>query len=132
MPAPPQVCPIGQKPQSITPPHPSPTRSQYCEVAVGLQEFLVQFVLPQTLAMPAAPHASPAGHAAQVMEPPHPLPMVPQYWPLVRVQVCGVQAPLSGFAPQVLAMPPPPQVNPALVQSPQSSCRPQPSPILPQ
>jgi hypothetical protein len=132
MPAPPQVCPIGQKPQSITPPQPSPTRSQYCEFAEGLQLFFVQFVLPQTLGMPAAPQASPVGQPPQSTEPPQLLPIVPQYWPLLTAHDCGVQVPASGSAPQTLGMPPPPHVNRESVQLPQSSCRPQPSPSLPQ
>ena len=90
------------------PPQPSPTWPQYWLVLVGLQVFLVQLSLPQTLAVPAAPQPSPAGHAPQSIVPPQLLPMVPQYWPLATEQV--VQTPESGVVPQTLGMPPPPQV----------------------
>jgi hypothetical protein len=123
---------MGQNPQSSWPPQPSPTVPQYCPPPAGLQVALVQLVWAHTLAMPAVPHSLPVGHAPQSSDPPQPLPITPQYRPLERTQLVGfLQVPESVAAPQTLGMPPPPQVRPS-VQSPQSSCRPQPSPILPQ
>ena len=65
----------------------------------------------QTLGM-LAPQVSPLGQPAQLTVPPQLLPTVPQYLPLAVVQLSGVQAPESGFAPQTLGIPPPPHVCP--------------------
>ena len=58
MPAPPQVCPIGQKPQSSWPPQPSPTRRSIGSWPSGCRCSWCSCVLPQTLGMPAAPQAA--------------------------------------------------------------------------
>jgi hypothetical protein len=88
-------------------------------------------MIAQTLAIPSMPQSCPAGQLPQSILPPQPLPTTPQYWPVANVQEVGVQAPESGAAPHTLEMPPPPQESGA-VQLPQSSRRPQPSPIDPQ
>src|SRR5438067_1570504 len=72
-PAPPHVCPVAQPPQSILPPHPSPTTPQYLPLA-WVQLAGVQPTIPQRFAIIPAPHASPAGHPPQSILPPHPSP----------------------------------------------------------
>jgi len=65
---------------------------------------------------------------AQLSAWPQPSPIVPQYWPPENVQLAGVQLGL----PHRLGTPEPPQISGAVQSSPQSTERPQPSPIFPQ
>jgi hypothetical protein len=81
--------------------------------------------------MPAAPQDCPGSQLPQSILPPQPSPTTPQYWPVACVQLVGEQAPESDDAPHTFEMPPPPQVN-GEGHAPQSSKRPQPSPMAPQ
>ena len=72
----------------------------------------------QTLARLPVPQAIPFMQAPQSSVPPQPLPITPQYSPPEGVQLTGVQ--LAAVAPQMPAIPPPPQVNGEL-QAPQLS-----------
>jgi len=81
VPAPPQVNPPEQFPQSISPPQPSPTLPQYEPVAC-LQTVAVQAPesreAPQTFAVPAPPQVKPLLQPPQSMVEPQLLPTTPQ------------------------------------------------------
>src|SRR5499427_3881190 len=73
MPRPPQVPPLGQAPQSMLPPHPSPTTPQR-RPPLASQLIGAQLLRMQTLPL----HVSPVSHDPQASARPHPSPMVSQ------------------------------------------------------
>src|SRR5205814_3525335 len=97
MPSPPHACPLGQPPQSISPPQPSPTKPQYCAPFACEHDVTVQApesrAAPQTLGTPSPPHVKPPRQPPQSILPPQPLPTMPQYLPLGWLQLVDVQAP---------------------------------------
>jgi hypothetical protein len=127
MPAPPQVSPAGQLPQSTWPPQPSPMTPQNCAPAMVQERLGTQPVGSHTFATPPAPHAWPAGQPPQSSCASQPSPIVPQYWPPGGLQVSFVQfgwpQTFGRFAPQTV---------PVGQLLPQSTWPPQPSPMTPQ
>src|SRR5689334_17402548 len=76
-PTPPQVCPSGQVPHSITPPQPSPAAPQSKPSdwhVAGVQGTVPE---PHTLG-PPAPQVWPLVHIPQSMRLPQPSPVLPQ------------------------------------------------------
>src|SRR5262249_48411795 len=120
----PQTVPVGQVvPQSVEPPQPSPILPQEATPDC------VQLVLGARFG--ARQMCVSGSQRARPMQPPQsswwpqPSPTVPQYWPPVNVHVAGVQF----GRPHRFGTPEPPQVSGAVQLSPQSTERPQPSPI---
>ena len=106
MPAPPQVCPAGQPPQSILPPHPSPTMPQYLPLACVQLAGVHPIDAAQVRGCRRRRKLCPAGQPPQSILPPQPSPTTPQYLPFGRRQTVGVHAPESGAAPHTLEIPP--------------------------
>ena len=123
----PQSVPAGQLVlQLVEPPHPSPMVPQYvtpapAQLVLATQAGAMQICFWASQVVPAA--QPPQSRAC-----PHPSPTDPQYLPPANVQLVGVQLGL----PQRFATPEPPQVSGAVQSSPQSTLRPQPSPMVPQ
>src|SRR5262245_34239039 len=92
--------------------------------------------LPQTPDTPPPPQMYGAVQVPQsAVRPPQPSAILPQLTPGYSAQVFlahGDPPSVSKELPQTLALPPPPQISPALVQVPQSMVAPQPSPARPQ
>src|SRR6185436_6357893 len=79
VPPPPQVCPLGQPPQSLVLPQPSPIRPQYWLVSVVQATAVQPPAAPQTWGVPAPPQVWPEGQSpGQSRVWPQPSPMVPQ------------------------------------------------------
>lgn len=131
-PPPPQMMPAStlQVPQfGVSAPQPSPTWPHDALACAQFRGWQV-FAAPQTFGVPEPPHVWPdTVHAPHEIVLPQPSAYAPQFNPTGH-DVRATQPPSTNETPglpQVLAMPPPPQVSPVAVQLPQLSKPPQPS-----
>jgi hypothetical protein len=78
VPRPPHVWPVGQSPQSMGLPHPSPTIPQYFPLASMHGSGAAHVAGTHTLAWVPIPHDWPAGQSPQASILPQPSPIAPQ------------------------------------------------------